>query len=100
MDSGRTTIPDVEVLMDRVVKQGLPCHIVAVAEEHGFFMLKLEPWRVAAHRHARSRGPGDGQGMGAAHFAGMAPRGGDVGQGRRALGRGDRPSCASSAFGA
>ena len=35
--------PDVEVLMDRVVKQGLPCHIVAVAEEHGFFMLKLEP---------------------------------------------------------
>ena len=29
--------------MDRVVKQGLPCHIVAVAEEHGFFMLKLEP---------------------------------------------------------
>ena len=50
--------PDVEVLMDRVVKQGLPCHIVAVAEEHGFFMLKLEPlegWQHIATPEAVAR---------------------------------------------
>jgi hypothetical protein len=59
IDSGADDYPpDVEVLMDRVVKHGLPCHIVAVAEEHGFFMLKLKPlegWQHIATPEAVAR---------------------------------------------
>jgi hypothetical protein len=56
LDSGAADYP--QVLMDRVVEHGLPCHIVAVAEEHGFFMLKLEPlegWQHIATPQAVAR---------------------------------------------